>query len=75
MLRYGSLQNVLDNAEKINRVSIRDSVLAGVERAMTNYQLIKLQKMDELPFALNELVFEDKGITTNEVLYGIGLKQ
>lgn len=72
---YGNLQNVLDNVEKISRVSIRDSVLAGVERVMKNYQLTKLQKMDELPFVLNELTFEDNGITTNEVLYGIGLKQ
>lgn len=71
---YGSLQSVLENAEKISRVSIRDSLLSSAERVKKNYKLIKLREMDELPFDINELEFEDSGITTNEVLKGIGLK-
>lgn len=71
---YGSLQNVLDNAEKINRASIRDSILSSIERATVNYKLIKLQQVNELPFDLYELEFEDQGIKTNDVLKGIGLK-
>lgn len=71
---YGSLQSVLENAEKISRASIRDSLLSSAERVKKNYKLIKLREMDELPFDINELEFEDSGITTNEVLKGIGLK-
>ena len=71
---YGSLQNILDNAEKISRVSIRDSILTSIERAAKNYKLIKLQQVHKLPFDLRELEFEDRGIIASDVLRGIGLK-
>lgn len=71
---YGSLQNILDNAEKISKASVRASILAEKERAIRNYKLIKLQQVGELPFDLCELKFVDKGMVTNEVLKGIGIK-
>jgi hypothetical protein len=36
--------------------------------------LIKLDGAENLPYALDEMVWRDTGITTNEVLKGIGLK-
>lgn len=71
---FGTLENILVNAEKIKKLSIRESVIRNAERLQTNYKLIKLDHMVVLPFALDELSYSDTGITTNEVLRGIGLR-
>lgn len=71
---YGTLGHILENAESIQRPSIRESVQRNAERLRTNYSLIKLHNSAELPFTLSELAYEDHGITTNEVLQAIGVK-
>ncbi len=71
---YGTLEHILENAESIQRPSIRESVQRNAERLRTNYSLIKLHNSAELPFTLSELAYEDHGITTNEVLQAIGVK-
>lgn len=71
---YGTLHNLLDNADKINKPAIRESVLENTERVKKNYTLMKLLPMEELPVELQELKFEDQGMKTNDVLKGIGLK-
>lgn len=72
--KYGTLYDLLDNADKVGRPTLRDSILANIERVKRNYKLIKLLPMNELPFDLRELGFEDRGMKTNDVLRGIGLK-
>ncbi len=71
---YGTLEHILENAESIQRPSIRESIQRNAERLRTNYSLIKLHNSAELPFTLSELAYEDHGITTNEVLQAIGVK-
>lgn len=71
---FGSLENILANTENIKKPSVRESVLRNTERLRRNDKLIRLDNRAPLPFALPELKYEDKGITTNEVLKGIGLK-
>lgn len=71
---FGSLENILANTENIKKPSVRESVLQNTERPRRNDKLIRLDNRAPLPFALRELKYEDKGITTNEVLKGIGLK-
>lgn len=71
---FGSLENLLERAEEIKKPSVRNSVLRDAERLRKNYQLIKLDGVEGLPFALDEMEWQDRGITTNEVLKGIGLK-
>lgn len=71
---YGTLYGLLDNADKISRPALRDSILANIERVKRNYTLIKLLPMDELPVDLQDLKFEEQGMKTNDVLKGIGLK-
>lgn len=71
---YGTLYGLLDNVDKISRPAIKDSILANIERVKRNYKLIKLLPMNELPFNLRDLEFEDQGMKTNDVLKGIGLK-
>ena len=74
MQEFGSLEGILANAERIKKPSVRDSVLRNAERLRTNYKLIKLDKLEKLPFELEALEYYYNGVTTNEVLKGIGLR-
>ena len=71
--RFGTLDNILANAESIEKPSVRDSVIRNTERLRTNYKMIKLDNTAQLPFALHELAYAFTGVTTAEVLKGIGL--
>lgn len=69
--QFGNLQDIIINAEKIAKPSIRDSVLRNSERLQTNYKLIKLDDRAPIPLNLSELAYKYNGITTHEVLRGI----
>lgn len=71
---FGTLENIIANAENIRKPSVRKSVTESVERLKTNYKLIKLGGGSPLPFSMSELEYTRKEITTNEVLRGIGLR-
>lgn len=71
---FGTLENILSNAERICKPLIKQSVISNTERLKTNYSIIKLNRYEPLPFKLKELECNLNGITTNEVLAGIGLK-
>lgn len=71
---FGTLENIIANAEKIKKPSIKESIIRNTERLRKNYQIIKLGISVALPFLLNELEYNYNGITTNEVLQGIDLK-
>ncbi len=71
---FNSLESIIANAEKITKPSIKASVINNTERLRLNYKLIKLSDCADLPFALEEIKYAYNGITTNEVLVGIGLK-
>ncbi len=72
--QFGALENIIENAEEITKPSVKKSVLENSERLRLNYKLIKLCDCAELPFTLSEIEYNYKGITTTEVLVGIGLK-
>ena len=71
---FGSLENLLQNADSIKKPSIRESIKSDRERLLRNYELIKLEAKNDIPFQLDEMEYTDTGITTTEVLKGIGLK-
>ena len=72
--QFGSLDNLLQNAESIEKKSARESVMEARERLKINQCLITLNGCAELPFALEELSFADTGATTNQTLTAIGLR-
>lgn len=72
--QYKSLAGILEKAEQIKKPSIKASVLRNSERLKMNYKLIKLDDRADLPFDFDELEYSYNGITTSEVLKGIGLK-
>lgn len=71
---FCTLENILANAENIKRPSIKESIIRNTQKLKTNYKMIKLGNAVPLPFAPEELAYNYTGITTNEVLQGIGLK-
>ena len=71
---FGSLEEIIAHAEEIKKPSIRESIRKNAERLRINYQLIKLEGAENLPFTLEKLEYCYNGVTTNEVLKGIGLK-
>lgn len=74
LCEFGNLENVLLNAETIKKTSIRESIIRNADRLRTNYKLIKLEGTVSLPFDMEELPYTYDGITTGEVLKGIGVQ-
>lgn len=72
--KFGTLENILANVESIEKPAIKDSIVRNAEMLRMNYKIIKLDNTAVLPFALNEIAYDFPGITTNEVLKGIGLR-
>ncbi len=72
--QFGSLRNIMDDADKIKRPLIRESIIKSLDRLQNNYKLIKLDDRAALPFALDNLSYTYNGITVTEVLKGIGLR-
>lgn len=70
---FSSLSGVIDNAEIIEKPSVRESIVRNSRRLLTNYKLIKLTGDAALPFALDELVFTYDNTTSTEVLNRIGI--
>lgn len=71
---FGTLEHIIENAEKIDKPFIKKSIEENMERLRKNYELIKLDNTHPLPYDKCELTYEDIGQTTTEVLRGIGLK-
>lgn len=71
---FSSLENILANIKEIKKLSVRESITGNAERLRRNYKIIKLGNAVTMPFGLQELEYDDTGITTTEVLKGIGLK-
>ena len=71
---YDTLEQLLTQAETIPKPSVRESILRDKERLKVNYQLIKLQGCDQLPFSLEQMEYRYSGVGTTEVLKAIGLK-
>ena len=74
MNEFGSLEQLIARAQEIKKPSVRASILQDADRLRKNYRLIKLTGAEKLPFSMDQLAFEDSGLTTTEVLKGIGLK-
>lgn len=74
MRQFGSLQNLLDNAESISKPSVRQSILINANRLRLNRKLIKLEQNYPVPFSLEEMAYTYDGQTSTQVLTAIGVK-
>lgn len=71
---FGTLENILENTGRIKKNAVRESIEKSWERLRLNQKLIQLDGTHEVPFTLEEMHYHYGGITTTEVLRGIGLK-
>lgn len=72
--QFSCLENIITNIEQIAKPSIKESIIHSIDRIRNNYKLIKLDDKAKMPFTMDELKYEYTGITTTEVLKGIGLR-
>lgn len=70
---FGNLENIIANADNIRKQSIKESIIKNAEKLRLNKVIIRLGDYRRLPFAKQELEYIYGGITTNEVLKGIGI--
>lgn len=72
--KFGGLEDIIANAERIKEPSVRQSLKSSAERLRKNYSLIFLDGREELPFVLDELALDLTGYTTTEVLRALKLR-
>lgn len=70
---FGTLENVIENVEQIERPSVREAVKNAEQRLRTNYKLIKLENYAPLPFGIDELVHSDIQLSSSDILKNIGI--
>lgn len=70
---YGTLENIIANAENIKKPSVKESIIRNTQRLRTNYKIIRLGNDVSLPFPLESLGYRYEEVTSNEVLKAIGL--
>lgn len=71
---YGPLEALLERAEGIKRPSVRAAITGSRQRIQRNMALIRLEGSEQLPFELEQLVYQHSGMTTMDVLRAIGLR-
>ena len=72
--QFEDLETLIQRAHEITKPSVRASVTASTYRIRRNYALIALSGEADLPFAIEDLAYTYTGITTTQVLAGIGLR-
>ncbi len=71
---FGNLEGIITHAEEIAKPSIRSAIMQNTPRLRRNYKLIRLTGNAEIPFALEQLVYDDNGMTTTQILTAIGVR-
>lgn len=71
---FGTLAEIIEKAENIKKQAVRESIVRNQQKLLRNQKLIKLEGRAELPFEIDKMTYEYNGITTTDVLRGIGLK-
>ena len=74
MNQFGDVEDLIAHTEEIAKPSVRASVMNSTDRIRRNYALIVLSGEADLPFAAEDLAYTYTGITTTQVLAGIGLR-
>ena len=74
LVQYGTLEALLERAGEMAKPAVRASLLGDADRLRRNKALIALTGGALLPFAIGELAYTDGGLSTGDVLRGIGLR-
>ena len=73
---YGNIINIINNANEISNIKLRNKILDNISLLKENIELIKYTKTYELPFSIDELKLNiDENIKTMELLKKCGIKK
>ena len=73
---YGNIMNIINNANEISNIKLRNKILDNISLLKENIELIKYTKTYELPFSIDELKLNiDENIKTMELLKKCGIKK
>ena len=70
---FGSLDGIMQNANRIKQPALRESILMNVDRLLLNRQLITLTGGAALPFETEELEFIMPEFTSVQALKALGI--
>lgn len=70
---FGSIEGILQNADRIKQSALRESVLLNSDRLLLNRQLITLTGGAALPFEANELEVAMPEFTSVQALNALGI--
>jgi DNA polymerase-1 len=74
MNQFRDVEDLIARAPEIEKPSVRAAVMNSTDRIRRNYALIALSGEADLPFAIEDLAYTYTGITTTQVLAGIGVR-
>lgn len=74
MRQFGSLEELLAHRDEIRKPYLQKAFMEVEEHLRRNYQLIRLDGGAPISRRLEELAWQDQGLTTTEVLRGSGVK-
>ncbi len=72
--QFGTLENILQCSSQVAKPSVRASLEQSRDRLRLNKLLIRLEGTEALPFSLEEMVWQDTGMTSWQVLTAIGVR-
>ena len=70
---FGSLDGIMQNADRIKQPALRESILMNLDRLLLNRQLITLSGGAALPFETEELEFIMPEFTSVQALKALGI--
>lgn len=70
---FGSLDGIMQNADRIKQPALRESILMNLDRLLLNRQLITLTGGAALPFEAEELEFIMPEFTSVQALKALGI--
>ena len=73
---YGNIINIINNANEISNIKLRNKILNNISLLKENIELIKYTKTYELPFSIDELKLNiDENIKTMDLLKKCEIKK
>ena len=72
---YGNIINIINNANEISNIKLRNKILDNISLLKENIELIKYTKIYKLPFSIDELKLNiDENIKTMQLLKNVKFK-
>jgi len=72
--QFGSLEGIFDHLENVKKPAVQESLRKNADRLRCNQKLIRLSGCENLPFALEDMVYHPDYRSTTQILQDLGLR-